>query len=93
MTRVQYVECGRKDAIVRKVSEQKRRRILCPECRIGRKGEWWNWGKVVHPTEEKAQQSGAWTEVLKGIAREGGRQSNLRRTFKILKEVSQMATY
>jgi len=42
MTRVQYIECGRKDAIVKKVLEWERRRILCPEYRIERKKEWWN---------------------------------------------------
>jgi len=42
MTRVQCIECRRKDTIVRKVSEWERRGILCPECRIGRKREWWN---------------------------------------------------
>jgi len=40
ITRVQYVECGRKDGIVKKVLEWKRKRILCPEYRIGRKREW-----------------------------------------------------
>ena len=40
MTRVECVKCGRRDTIVRKVLEWKRRKILCPECRIGRKREW-----------------------------------------------------
>ena len=39
ITRVEYVKYGRRDAIIRKVSEQKRREILYPECRIGRKRE------------------------------------------------------
>ena len=39
MIRVEYVECRRRDAIMRKVSEWKRRRILCPEYRVGRKRE------------------------------------------------------
>jgi len=53
------VECGKyrkRDAIMRKVLEWKRRRILCPECRVGRKKEWWNQEEAVYPTEEKAQQ-------------------------------------
>jgi len=40
MTRVYYVKCRRKNAIVRKVSEQKRRRILCLKYKVGRKKEW-----------------------------------------------------
>jgi len=87
MMRVECVKCRRRDTIVRKVSEWKRRRILCPECRVGRKREWWNWREVVYPTEGKAQQSSAWTEVLKGTAREGSGQKDLRRTFKMLKEI------
>ena len=39
ITRVEYVKYGRRDAIMRKVSEQKKREILYPECRIGRKRE------------------------------------------------------
>jgi len=40
MTRVQYIECGRKDAIEGKVLEQERREILCPEYRIEKKKLW-----------------------------------------------------
>ena len=40
MTRVQCVKYGRRDAIVRKVLEWKRKGILCPEYRVGRKREW-----------------------------------------------------
>ena len=87
MTRVQCIECGRKDAIVKKVSEQKRRRILCPECRVGRKREWWNWREAAYPTEGKVQQDGMQTEVPKGTVREGSGQRDLRRIFKILREV------
>jgi len=56
MTRVECVKCRRRDVIMRKVSEQERRGILCPEYRIGRKEEWWNWGVVAWPTETKVQQ-------------------------------------
>jgi len=78
MTRVQCIECGRKDAIVRKVSEWERRGILYPECRIGRKKEWWNWrgssaphkGKStakwhVDRGSERYSKRGGWTERLK----------------------------
>jgi len=40
MTRVQCVECGGKDAIGRRVLEQERKKILCPECRTGKKKLW-----------------------------------------------------
>jgi len=40
MMRVEFVDCGRRDSIVRKVLEWKRRKILCPEYRVGRKREW-----------------------------------------------------
>ena len=42
MTRVECVKYGRKDAIVKKVSEWERRRILCLEYRVERKRKWWN---------------------------------------------------
>ena len=87
MMRVQCIECRRKDTIMRKVLEWKRRRILCLEYRVGRKREWWNWKEAACPIDGKVQQSSAWTEVLKGTAREGGGQRDLRRTFKMLREV------
>jgi len=37
MTRVQCMECGRRDVIGRRVSEQERKKILCPEYRTGKK--------------------------------------------------------
>jgi len=40
MTRVECVKYGRRDVIMRKVSEQERRGVLCPEYKIGRKREW-----------------------------------------------------
>ena len=48
ITRVECIKYERRDAIVRKVSEWERRKILCPECRVGRKREWWNWREAVH---------------------------------------------
>ena len=43
--------------------------------------------KVACPKRGKAQQSGAWTGVLEGTAKEKGRQREVRQTFKILREV------
>jgi len=40
MMRVEYIKCERRDAIVKKVLEWEKRRILCPECGIERKREW-----------------------------------------------------
>jgi len=37
MTKVQCIEYGRKDAIEKRMLEQEKREILCPECRIERK--------------------------------------------------------
>ena len=44
-------------------------------------------GKAVQPREAKAQQSGAWSGELECTAREGGSQQEVRRTFKMLREV------
>jgi len=43
--------------------------------------------KVVRPREAKAQQSGAWSGELESAAREGGSRKEVRRTFKMLREV------
>jgi len=40
MTRVQCVECGRKDAIEGRVLEQEKKEILYPECKTGKKKLW-----------------------------------------------------
>ena len=40
ITRVECVKCGKRNVIMRKVSEQERREILCPKCRVKRKREW-----------------------------------------------------
>ena len=42
---------------------------------------------VVHSREGKVQQDGAQTEVPKGTAKEKDRQRDVRRTFKMLREV------
>ena len=62
-------------------------KILCPECRTGKKKPWWNWGVVAQPTMAKAQQSGTWIRVSKSTARKGGSKREVRRMFKILREV------
>jgi len=44
-------------------------------------------GKVAWPREAKAQQSGAWSGEPKSTAKEGGSRKEVRRTFKMLREV------
>jgi len=86
-TKVKCTKCGRKDTVVdEKIGKEKLKEILCPECRMEKKVPWNNWEVVVHPKKEKAQQGGAWRKTLKGAAREGG-ERDIRRTFKLLKEV------
>ena len=43
--------------------------------------------KAAQPREAKAQQSGAWSGELESTAKEGGSQKEVRRTFKMLREV------
>jgi len=43
--------------------------------------------KVARPKEAKAQRSGAWSEEPESAAREGGSRKEVRRTFKMLREV------
>jgi len=43
--------------------------------------------KVVQPREAKAQQSSVWSGELESTAREGGSRKEVRRTFKMLREV------
>jgi len=43
--------------------------------------------KAAWPKETKVQQSGAWSGELESTAREGGSQREVRRTFKMLREV------
>jgi len=42
---------------------------------------------VAHPTEGKAQWNSTWTKVPKGVASGEGEQREVRRTFKILREI------
>jgi len=85
---VKCTRCGKKDIIVEeKISKEERRNIWCPECRTRRKQPWWNWRVAVYPEQGKVQQSSVQTEAPKGAARKGGEQREMRRTFKILREV------
>ena len=44
-------------------------------------------GKVAQPREVKVQQSGARSGELESAAKEGGSRKEVRRTFKMLREV------
>jgi len=44
-------------------------------------------GKAIWPREAKVQQNGVWLGELESAAREGGCQREVRRTFKMLREV------
>ena len=50
---MQYVECRRRDAMRKRVSEQERREILYPEYRTGKKKSWWDWRVAAYPIEGK----------------------------------------
>ena len=87
-SRVKYAKCRRKDIIVEeKILEKEKKNIWCPEYRIGKKQPWQNQRVMVHPKQGKAQQSDTWAEAPKSIAREKGKQKEVRRIFKMLKEV------
>ena len=87
MTRVKYINCGKKDVIVRKVSEWEKRKILYLEYRVGRKREWQNWREAAYSMKGKVQQDNVQTEAPKGTAKERGKQREVKRTFKMLREV------
>ena len=57
ITKVQYVECRRKDTIEKRVLKQKKSEILCLEYKTKKKKLQWNQRVVVYPIEGKAQQS------------------------------------
>ena len=57
------------------------RKILCSECRTEEKKLWWNWGVVAYPIEEKVQQSGTQTEILRNAAKED-KQRDVRRMLR-----------
>ena len=83
---IKYSWCRRKDT-VKGISEEDKKKILCPKCSTGRKQPWWDWRVAACPVQGEAQQSSAWTEVPKDIARERGIEKNVRRMFKMLREV------
>jgi len=83
---VKYSQYGRKDT-VEKIPEKDRKKILCPECGTGKKQPWWNWRVVVHPGKGKAQQSSTRKEAPKSTEKGEDRQRDIRRTFKMLREV------
>ena len=87
MIRVEYVKYRKRNTIIKKVLEWERRKILYPECRIEKKEEWQNWEEAVCLIEGKAQQGSAQTEALKDAVKEGSEQKEVKRIFKILKEV------
>jgi len=60
---------------------------LCLEYRIGKKQLWWDWRVVVHPGKGEAQQSSMRKGAPKSIEKGEDRQRDVRRTFKILREV------
>jgi len=83
--KVECVKCRRNDIIKgRKLKEGK---ILCPECRTRKKKLWWNWGVVAQPTMAKVQQSSMWIRVPKSTARKENSKREVRRIFKMLREV------
>ena len=87
MTRVQCIKYRRKDAIEGKVLKQERKEILCLECRTGKKKLWWNWRVVACPIEGKVQQDGIWIEIPRSAAIEKIGQRDVRRIFKMLREI------
>jgi len=40
----------------KKICKEKKRQILCPECRTGRNMPWKNWGVAACSEKEEAQQ-------------------------------------
>ena len=83
---VKCSQCRRKD-IVEKIPEKDRKKILCLEYRMGKKQPWWDWRVVVHPGKGEAQQSSMRKGAPKSIEKGEDRQRDVRRTFKILREV------
>ena len=87
-SKVKYIKYGRKNTIVEEeISEEERRNIWYLEYKTKRKQLQQNQRVAVHLEQEKAQQSSTQTETPKGIAKEKGKQREVRRTFKILREV------
>ena len=83
---VKYSQCGRKD-IVKKIPEKDRKKILCPECGTGKKQLQWDWRVAVYSRKGEVQQSGTRKEAPKSTEKEEDRQRDIRRIFKMLREV------
>ena len=83
---VKCSQCRRKD-IVEKILEKFRKKILCPEYRMEKKQLWQDWRVVAHPGKGKAQQSSIRKGASKSTEKEKDRQRDIRRTFKMLREV------
>jgi len=83
---VSYVECKRCGRKGCHIEENRKQRVTSD------RQKWYGCQKrmetkVARPKRGKVQQSGAWTGVLEGTAKEKGRQREVRQTFKILREV------
>ena len=81
-----YVECERCGQKGYQMEENRGQRV------ISDRQKWCRWQKrketeVAHPKRGKVQQSGTGAGVPGGTAREEGRQREVRRTFKMLREV------
>ena len=81
-----YVECKRCGQKGCQIEENRGQGVISDRqkwCGCQKKKE----AEVVHPKRGKVQQSSAQAGVPEGIAKEGGRQRKVRRTFKMLREV------
>jgi len=42
-SKIECAKCGREDTIIeRKISKEEKGKILCPECRTGKRKPWWD---------------------------------------------------
>ena len=81
-----YVECRRCRQKGCQVKENRGQGVISDRqkwCGCQKKEE----VEVTHPKRRKVQQSGAWAEVPESAVKEEGRQREVRRTFKMLREV------
>ena len=77
----------KEDTVGKGVPEEEKKEILYPECRIGKKKLQQNWRVVVCPDQGKIQQSSMRGKPPKSIVRERDKQRDIRRAFKLLREV------
>jgi len=83
---VSYVECERCEQKGCQVEENRGQGVISDRqkwCGCQKRKE----AEAAHPKRGKAQQSGAWAGAPEGAAKEGGRQREVKRTFKMLREV------